>query len=794
MFKWIVLFALLWATPSTAANVTCATRPPGDSSNACASTAFVHGATTGLGPGGSNGQIQYNNAGTFGGLTNGQAAAQIGVPVYNINTTGGVVCNGSTNVSSAFQTAINSAAAAGEAAYWTGTCVVSNISIPTGLKLFGAGPAASILLRPPSDINNYVLVGTGTKFQLSNFAINGNNGNETVGGSNIHLSGAGNFSISDLTLTQYYSSNASTFGVGIQCDSSVDKTNNTNSSLIGNTVTGLGVNTTLSGIILNGCSNILVQGNIVTGNIYAGIAVLSTTLPVPSTPVNFNDTITGNTTNSDGIGIDVAGFFSGYGIGNQPLWSNTSFVNENVTISNNIMQNNIVYGCLVQANLVIVSHNQITGNGKGATGLGGCAISSDFPTITGNEISFNGQYGLDMGGSQFGIVTGNTITGNVISSSCVTGCNSIGLNLGASNSLTIGENYIAGDGDSRGGWEIFGTAVDGAGAGQYFPWIGSGLTIKGVHIALGNPAMGGIFLGNGWQFGVTISDVDINNLANSATPFEILVGGPLLRMSGNRELNSSDNWTPQIASASTIVIPDDADTVNITGSATINNIYGFAQNHLLGGLREFTVSNSGNGGYTIGTTATCTSTGGTPATVTPGRANNGHIYGLVVNTPGSGASAMSCTASDQTCTAVPGAVTLSGGAVTAIGAGSGGSGCANPPAVVLSGLTCSAGDNPQVYANVSGGAVTSYGIAYGGSGCSGSGTAAILNGSGFAGTANLNGGTQDQIVNLTFSSTPTINSGTGNVFLAGGNYTAGATSPGLGLRSSGGNWAGTWRQ
>lgn len=40
MFKWLVLFLAL-ATPATAQNVTCATRPAGDNSNACASTAFT---------------------------------------------------------------------------------------------------------------------------------------------------------------------------------------------------------------------------------------------------------------------------------------------------------------------------------------------------------------------------------------------------------------------------------------------------------------------------------------------------------------------------------------------------------------------------------------------------------------------------------------------------------------------------------------------------------------------------------------------------------------------------------
>src|SRR5689334_22782137 len=45
MFKRL-LFALLLTLVATSANAqTCPTRPPGDNSNACASTAFVHNAT-----------------------------------------------------------------------------------------------------------------------------------------------------------------------------------------------------------------------------------------------------------------------------------------------------------------------------------------------------------------------------------------------------------------------------------------------------------------------------------------------------------------------------------------------------------------------------------------------------------------------------------------------------------------------------------------------------------------------------------------------------------------------------
>jgi hypothetical protein len=61
-------------------NCIVTTMPPGDNSNRAASDAFVQQAITnvpGSTPGGTNGQVQYNNGGLFGGLTNAQLTALV---------------------------------------------------------------------------------------------------------------------------------------------------------------------------------------------------------------------------------------------------------------------------------------------------------------------------------------------------------------------------------------------------------------------------------------------------------------------------------------------------------------------------------------------------------------------------------------------------------------------------------------------------------------------------------------------------------------------------------------------
>lgn len=73
MRKLLLALALsLIGTAAWAQNPQCPTRPPSDASNACASTQFVATAVAGgttTPPGGTSGQVQYNNAGAFGGFT-----------------------------------------------------------------------------------------------------------------------------------------------------------------------------------------------------------------------------------------------------------------------------------------------------------------------------------------------------------------------------------------------------------------------------------------------------------------------------------------------------------------------------------------------------------------------------------------------------------------------------------------------------------------------------------------------------------------------------------------------------
>jgi hypothetical protein len=130
MKKLLLAFGFaLWSTAALAQNVQCTDRPSGDNSNACANTRFVqqYGGGSGGTPGGNSGDIQYNNAGSFGGYPQ--------VPVPNGGTgaatfTSGapIVGNGTSPVSSGTSTGNTTEFATATGSLNAGVCVTYDTS------------------------------------------------------------------------------------------------------------------------------------------------------------------------------------------------------------------------------------------------------------------------------------------------------------------------------------------------------------------------------------------------------------------------------------------------------------------------------------------------------------------------------------------------------------------------------------------------------------------------------------------------------------------------------------------
>lgn len=156
-----LLFALA-ASTAQAQNPTCPTRPSGDNSNACASTAFVHTAVTTI-PASS---VIYTPPGTGGTSITQQAYDQRVLWAADY----GAVCDGTTDDSTAFQNLINEAQTLGIPARFVGTCKINTgLSIIGSLDFSGFGRGLSVL-RPAVGITT-ITINTLLPISLSNFDI-----------------------------------------------------------------------------------------------------------------------------------------------------------------------------------------------------------------------------------------------------------------------------------------------------------------------------------------------------------------------------------------------------------------------------------------------------------------------------------------------------------------------------------------------------------------------------------------------------------------------------------------------
>lgn len=151
----LIVLTLLFLAPSPIAqNTQCATRPNADSSNACASTKFVHNVTAGFGT------VTSVTAGS--GLDGGVITGSGTISVANIQPNAlyfksgkpwadviawGAACDGSTNDTTAIQNAINAVNSGGGTVFFpavSGNCkVTGTLSITGSVCLVGATAASS---------------------------------------------------------------------------------------------------------------------------------------------------------------------------------------------------------------------------------------------------------------------------------------------------------------------------------------------------------------------------------------------------------------------------------------------------------------------------------------------------------------------------------------------------------------------------------------------------------------------------------------------------------------------------
>lgn len=179
MKKIILVLAILWSAPALAQNPTCPTRPPGDSTNACASTAFVTRAIAllsnfwvqvGGGPDiyhvgkvGINATVPTNDLDVSGtirlrdytlgtAIVGSTGVVNVQKEYYGLNYS--VVCDGATDTTSALAAAITAASATGgDVLLPYGKCMISStLTLPEGVVLKGQGAGAALTGTVPVKI------------------------------------------------------------------------------------------------------------------------------------------------------------------------------------------------------------------------------------------------------------------------------------------------------------------------------------------------------------------------------------------------------------------------------------------------------------------------------------------------------------------------------------------------------------------------------------------------------------------------------------------------------------------
>jgi hypothetical protein len=145
------------------------------------------------------------------------------------------------------------------------------------------------------------------------------------------------------------------------------------------------------------------------------------------------------------------------------------------------------------------------------------------------------------------------------------------LNLGATISVHVSNNVLRNNGGAGGGAEILASALDGSNAANWLGWRGQNLSIVYNKISIAHAAMVPIQATNGWE-GLLIEHNEITN--DYLTPSIVSYGtsGSLLRTYHNRISVSRSFKAGDVASSTTLVIPDQGNVVGVSGVATIQSI------------------------------------------------------------------------------------------------------------------------------------------------------------------------------------------------------------------------------
>ncbi|QHJ79523.1 MAG: hypothetical protein [Caudoviricetes sp.] len=491
--------------------------------------------------------------------------------------------NSTADQSSAFQSMISQAA--GRKIILAAGIYRANFSITNSITIEGEGRDISIIKRPDNATQDHVVSVSGpVNCIIKGLTIDGNSSNNSVAAHNIFVSS----DVENFTLDSARSSYAKSAN-GINIGNSNDTKNTNGIRLIKDSYFNNNGN---DGIGVSRCYNVTIRGCKSYNNNSNGCSVSYYVFP-PVAGSQQRILITENYFhNNSSAGCFILGFTEG-GSASLPLYGVSSLANYKVIVSNNQILSNLGYGLAVQANHYTITGNICNDNGDYSSPIGsafaGILVNGANGTVTGNIMQNNSGFGIDMGGSQY-----FTCNDNFVGYNCadVNGAGFIGMNFGACLYGTISGNQCVNNGPAAYGTQIAVPGYDGGGTSFQTNTLGLNITNNMMTLGEGSNRIGIRVYSNATSTSVTgnkTSGSNINRAINIETNQPCFVSG-----------NSHDNIGVSVAMCTvnnfaTLVIPDFADKIRVSGGGTISNIQTYSQSIFAGKIAEIVVTSQGSG-------------------------------------------------------------------------------------------------------------------------------------------------------------------------------------------------------
>lgn len=542
----------------------------------------------------------------------------------------GVKNDGTTDNTTAYVTAVNTALSANKALFFPAGTYLGQLPVVTtgDMRYVGEGVDKTILKRTSTGTGPVISFGGNFTFMIEQMTIDGNKAANTNSSVNINVaSGTTSFAMQFCRVQ-----NAKTYS-GINIGDNL-----ANRQGVGNHRIQFCevLDNDGGGVLIQQEQYISVCDNEVHDNGGTGIAASYYVFPPVAAAQTYMWVCRNKVYNhlsAGGAGIFLTGFITG-GSATWPEYGPSTNANQYVVCNENVVVSNKGYGLVCQANYFSVCSNICNFNGDYSSPNGpayaGILVNGAFGTVNNNTVYGNSGYGVDMGGSSYYTFSGNTVMQNATSA----GGGFIGLNLGASQYCSVTGNTVGLNGPLSGGHQIELPGFDGGVTA--FPGLTIGVSIKDNLIVngFGSTQIGIFVYGNPTSCSIVGNHIQ-GGTDNDAIIIRTNAG---LYVTGNT-CDATSIAGPVITSASATIVPDWAEVVFVNGGTGITDLLTYSQANLLETVCEAIVTNGGTGydpNPANAPTVSISGGGGSGATGVAAVDGSGHVISVKITAAGSG--------------------------------------------------------------------------------------------------------------------------------------------------------------